>query len=281
MSYKICEAELAHIPSLMKLYYQVYGSNYPLALGYDRPTMENALGHPEDYLWLVAILEQTVIASCIFQLQPCHGVGKVVGVAVSPDHRGKHLSTILIKEGTDRLFKANNIHALYTTTRTVSIAPQLMFLSNDYYPLGIFPNAHKIQQFETLTFMGAFAPGVLDQREYVKVASKKLNPILKISNQILGKKLASSDHKQQVNTQLLKSVALRDLDEEENFEFIYAPTFVLRHYQERIKSKSAPNTLFSPFELPNLLIVSAKSDLELYAYFSPKDHYCVLVGCNK
>jgi hypothetical protein len=113
----------------------------------------------------------------------------------------------------------------------------------------------------------------------VKVSSKKLHPILKISNKILGKKSASERIKDELRQQLSPEIALKELSSEENFEFIYAPAFVLRTFKERFHG--ATNTIFSPFELPNLLIVSSKTNLELYAYFSPKDHYCVLVGCNK
>ncbi|MBF0362093.1 MAG: GNAT family N-acetyltransferase [Oligoflexia bacterium] len=295
--FKNIVANKSHIPELLNLYYAVYGSDYPISIGYDFKVMEYAITHPEEYLWMVALAQtqsrdgvnssEKVVGSTVFQLYNSYGVGKVIAVAVLPEYRGNHISTRLITEGTKIIFEQRkNIHALYTTTRTLSAASQLMFLSNGYYPLGIFPNAHKIKQFETLTFMGSFRSDVLEKREYVQVASDKLKPILKISNKIFGKKSVSPLKKVPVP---MEQADLKEFSKEGMFEFIFAPNFVKKFYQQNkdkyccgssVVSRSS-GRIVSPFETPNLLIVAPQIDLELFAYFSPKDHYCVLVSCNK
>ncbi|MBF0299525.1 MAG: GNAT family N-acetyltransferase [Oligoflexia bacterium] len=279
MAFSIMEANLTHTQDLLNLYFVVYGSDYPISIGYDVKVMEYALTHKDEYYWLVAVNEKgTVVGSAVFQLHTKYGVGKVIAVAVLPECRGQHISTKLITEGTKIIFeqKNNGIHALYTTTRTQSVASQLMFLSNGYYPLGIFPNAHKIQNFETLTFMGAFRSDVFDKREYVSVASDKLKPILKLSNKMFGKKTNLQEKKSRL---ISEQVDIKNFSKDEKFEFIFAPNFVQKLYQESSEIES--ESIIWPFEIPNLLIVASKIDLKLFAYFSPKDHYCVLIGCNK
>lgn len=282
MSFTIRTASIEDINSLLSLYFAVYGPSYPISIGYDRQVMESALNASEDFYWLIAITDKKrVVGSAVFQLNHKYKVGKVIAVVVHPEFRGQHISHELIKEGTEKVLSSIfKINALYTTTRTLTVASQLMFLSNSYYPLGIFPNAHKIQNFETLTFMGAFADRVLDKREYEAVASDKLKPLLKISNRLFGKKKNSAIKKYRLPPATTNTHDLK-FSSEANFEFIFAPNFVKKLYQEWLQENKDEDNIIWPFETPNLLIVDSEIDLKLFLYFGPKDHYCALIGYNK
>ena len=275
---RACES---NIKELLNLYYQAYGKDYPLAIGSDREFMRKAILSNGEYLWVVGKDKKEnnkIVGSAIFQLDQDSRIGKVMGVAVSLGYRGKGVAAKLIEFGTVQLLeKEDLIYALYTTTRTLSVSSQIMFLKNGYYPLGIFPNAHKIHFFESLTFMGKFRKGILEKRNYVSVISTKLKPLLKISNKVLGKKSATKIKK---NESIHMKYELEKSSIDSEYEFIHAPEFVRRRY-EKLIPKDRRKTYCSPFEIPNFLIASKKTDFELYAYISQKDYYCAIIAFNK
>lgn len=277
MDLQIDRAAHKDIKALINLYFQVYGPDYPIRIGQDPVIMKYAIDHPEEYLWLVMREKQKkIVASTIFQLDRKTKIGRVIGVVVAHKYRGKHIAGQLIQYGTSKLLGPNeDINALYTTTRTISIASQLMFLNKGYLPLGIFPNAHKIKHYETLTFMGAFRDGVLEKRKFVPNIPDKLKPILKISNQVLGKKIKyPAPQKSNMNPH---SYYLDDYSNDQ-FEFIFAPEFVKKRFNKTFHQTR--DDYFFPFDTPNLLVTTTQTDLELYTYFGPKDHYCALIACT-
>jgi len=280
MDIVIDQARKTDVRKLMNLYFQVYGRDYPIKIGNDARAMRLAIETPCEYLWLVGRDRDKydkIVASTVFQLDRKTKIGRVIGVVVLPKYRGKSIAHKLISHGSNQLLQEQvDINALYTTTRTLSISGQLMFLNNDYVPLGIFPNAHKIKNYETLTLMGKFREGVLSKRKYIPVISEKLKPILKISNQFLGKK---GDPQFEERASIHKNYRFKKGASEENFEFIFAPEFVKSRFCKLFQDER--DDYFFPFDAPNLLISAVKSDLELYAYFGAKDHYCALIACNK
>ena len=281
MEFNIVKATLVDIPDILNIYYRVYKNDYPLSLGTNADEIKVALLCPDRYLWLIAkdpTNHNKSIGSIIFQIDKCSRTGKVMGVAVMPGYQGRGVAKLLIQKGTTQLLELEkDLDALYTTTRTVSVASQLLFLKNGYYSLGIFPNAHKIHSFETLTFMGYFRKNVLENRQYIYTISPKLKPLLKISNRILGKKRCIMQKKEET---VSHTYDLKYSPIENDFEFILAPSFVKKRFQKTFP-KEFRDKEFTPFEDPNLLIVATESDFELYAHLSHKDHYCAIIGTNQ
>ncbi|MBF0206878.1 MAG: GNAT family N-acetyltransferase, partial [Oligoflexia bacterium] len=183
----ITEAREEDLEQLLNLYFSIYGNDYPLKIGLERNATQQALADHQNYYWLVAkVTDGTIVGSCLFELDWKYKIGKVSGVVVHRDHQGKGISGRLVREGSDKILNQQvGINTLYTTTRTLSVVPQLMFLNNGYIPLGIFPNAHKIKEYETLTLMGAFRRGVLRKRAKVESVPPEVLPILDIVNELL------------------------------------------------------------------------------------------------
>jgi hypothetical protein len=195
----------------------------------------------------------------------------VAGLVVDPAYRKQRLASKLVHEGTDRLLGVDGpVNSIYTTTRTNSVGVQLIFLRDGFLPLGIFPNAHKLGRYETLTLFAKFRPGVLERRKQVENVPRRLLPILGV---------LSAEHGIACHAQAAPTLPRAGHDEGAalEFEFIDAPEFVRRKFQSDV---SNPYDRFYPFHTPNFLMVSKDGAAEIYAYFSKSDRYCAITSLN-
>jgi GNAT superfamily N-acetyltransferase len=273
-------ATIDDIDHLLQLYRLVYGRNYPIAFGTD-PEAARAVIESRDDLWLVGRDPKTgrPVASVVFDVDGYSRIGKVAGVVVHPEFRGHGYASRMIELGTEKLLaEPNGPHSIYTTTRTNSLGPQMMFLRNGYLPLGIFPNAHKLKSYETLTLLAKFRSGVLVNRAPVEAVPRDLQGLLQILEHDHG-----INTKTQFTTEFGGSAAKpKNLAEKEpkaplEFEFVDAPAFVKRRFES---FGGDDYDRFFPFHQPNFLMVSTDGSVEIYAYFSPQDRYCAVVTAN-
>lgn len=277
MDLMIQKASLNDVEELLGLYVSVYGSDYPLLIGTNKDVMQAALKDPHKFLWLVMRdQERSIIAgSCIIEIDHEYKIGKVTGVAVSSNYRNKSIAKRLIEFAVDIVLREKkSVHSLYATSRTVSMGSQVMLLENQFIPLGIFPNARKIKSYETLTLVGRFGEGVLERRARVQKIPEVIAPLYKICNEVTK----SGWFPEVVEACPVSEVNITDSDDE-NFEFIFAPKFVERRFNEAFANDK--ESTFYPFHYPNLIISGCKSDFEIYASFSKKDHYCVWITSNR
>jgi len=274
-------AEVSDVEELIGLYVSIYGKDYPLELGTNAIAMKKAIEKRDEFLWLVMRdTEKGVTAgSIIFELDYNFKIGKVMGAVVGNPYQGQKVATRLIKEGVSRVFDeergANRrIHSLYATARTIGLSSQFMLINSGFSPLGIFPNARKIKTYESLTLLGMFAPGVLDRRAPLGQISKRIEPILKICNHAIGRD-------DSISPQVIECPGESPVEgsEEDEFEFIFAPTFVEKRFAEKFAEDR--ESIFYPFHTPNLIISSVQTDMEVYASFNKKDHYCVIITANQ
>ncbi|GAB4012916.1 MAG: hypothetical protein Fur0010_09180 [Bdellovibrio sp.] len=277
MDLMIQKASLSDVEELLGLYVSVYGNDYPLPIGTDKEVMQNALKDPNKFLWLVMRdQERSIIAgSCIVEIDQDYKIGKVTGVAVSQNYRQCGIARKMIDYAVDIVLEEKrSVHSLYATSRTVSIGSQKMLLDNNFIPLGIFPNARKIKTYETLTLVGKFAKGVLEKRARVERIPEVIQPLYRICNE----ETKANWFPEIVEACPLPEQKVDELDDE-NFEFIFAPKFVERRFDEVFNGDK--ESTFYPFHHPNLIISGCKSEFEIYASFSKKDHYCVWITSNR
>lgn len=275
MSLVIDQAKLEDINELIGLYLTIYGKDYPLEIGTNKDVMTKAILDKDSTLWLVMRdpANGAIAASCIFELDLDYKIGKITGMTVNKSYRGRGLASELIDAGIDEVLKkGKRVHSLYATSRTIEIASQKMLMSNGLKPLGIFPNARKIKHYETLTLMGIFGDGVLERRVPVEKVPPQMIPLYNAIGDVLG----GEGHPEKGETCPVNQEA-PDMAEED-FEYIDAPQFVEKRFNEIFKGDK--ESIFFPFHKPNLIISSNKCDLEIFASFSKKDHYCVLVTAN-
>lgn len=276
MSWQIEKAIVADVDELLKLYFLIYQNNYPLAICSDRAVMTAAIQNKNTH-WYVTRdpVSKAIIASTVFETDPQYKIGKLTGVVVHPEYRKRDLASLMIGRGTkELLLPAGPLRSIYTTTRTTSRGPQIMCLKNGFLPLGIFPNAHKIEEFETLTLMAKFGEGVIETKPSFCAVPEKIAPIAAIFNESVGVKtpveiIAGDAIPMFTSTQPSEPLA---------FELIHAKHYVKQRFNERYLD---PYDRFYPFHEPNMLIVSTNNEIEIFAYINEADGYVAIVALNK
>ena len=275
-AWKIEKAKVSDVDELLKLYFLIYQNNYPLAICSDRVVMTAALLNVNTHWYMIRDPKtKAIIASTVFETDALYDIGKLTGVVVHPDFRKQDLASKMIALGTSELLlPRGKLRSIYTTTRTVSKGPQIMCLKNGFLPLGIFPNAHKIEQFETLTLMAKYGEGVLESKEPFCAVPEKIAPILRIFQENIGRKQPI----EVITNAALPPRPIENSVEQLTFELIQAKHHVMRRFNEQYKD---PYDRFFPFHEPNMLMASTNGELEIFAYINKADGYVAIVALNK
>jgi len=261
---------LQDVDELLRLYFTVYGNTYPISLGTDRQVMSSAISAGKD-LWLVArgSIRNRIVGSAVIEIDHEEKIGKLAAVVSHPEYRRKGIAAMLIKSITQQAINGKApMNSIYTTTRTISIGPQLMCIGSGYIPLGIFPNAHKLKQYETVTLMTRYRSGVLNRRIPVQGISAKIAPLWYTMNGHIG-----SD----VVPRILPEEHFEAPGPAYEFEMIEAQKFILRRFLKFCRNSGEH---FYPFHLPNVLFISTDGSVEIFACLSRQDRYCTLISFN-
>ncbi len=272
----IKSAEINEVDEIINLYRVVYGKKYPISYGTDPELLKAAINDQETHLVLVAKnTEQNVITGAlIVEVDKTNKIGKLVGLVVHPTFQKNKIGNHLVVYASEYfLEKGNELNSLYATTRTLTIGPQRVFIKNNYLPLGIFPNAHRLSQYETVTLFAKFRKGLLEKRIPTHNISSSLVPMYNILKKIVPKFTLP----QVIDVSAENQEALPD-HEPWDFEVIRAPNYVYRKFLERFPD---PSDRFFPFHSPNMLIADKKGRMEIFAYFSKRDGYCTLIKATK
>ena len=239
----------------------------------------SALIQSENCLWLVArdLSAGRIVASTVFEIDRTNRIGKITGMVVHPDYRHQRLAQAMLDQGTVTLLSRNGaVHSLYATTRTNSTGPQMVFLHEGYLPLGIFPNAHRIRDYDTLTLFAKFAPGVLDRRLIPERAPICLKRIYEIATEHLPTDANRLPHPFPA---FVPELALAEhVTEPLDFEVISAPEYVQRRFETTFTD---PYERFYPFHVPNTIFASTNGEVEIFAHHSKPDRYCTIVALTK
>ncbi|MCK6598554.1 MAG: GNAT family N-acetyltransferase [Bdellovibrionaceae bacterium] len=260
------------VQDLLTLYFTIYGSNYPLLLGTDRNVMLEIIKN-QNNLWLVAVddLKKNICASAVFEVDNLYRIARAEGFVVHPDYQNHGLASKMLSYGSDFLLETTKrVNSIYATTRTLTLGPQMVFIKNNYVPLGIFPNAHRLSNYETLTLLAKHNKDVLSKRIPVDVAPELLGPIFKT----VGKNIKSNIPM----PKLLKMVRPKPSGEYLEFEIIHAPSYVQRKFNDAF---SDPFDQFFPFHKPNLLLSAKNGEVDIYGYLSESDGYCALITATE
>ena len=271
---KLQLATLNDVPEILTLYRLVYGKRYPIKYGTDADLLKSAIQNLETHMVLVAKnLEQNrIMGALIIEIDDFNKIGKLVGLVVHPEFQKNKIGNELVACASEFfLEKDTRLNSLYATTRTVTVGPQRVFIKNNYLPLGIFPNAHRLHKYETVTLLAKFRKGLLEQRPPTKEMSPGLVPLYNIIKDLVPN-IDIPDVKEPKK--------LPSYEDEENWEFeiIRAPNYVYRKFMEAFPN---PKDRFFPFHSPNMLIADKKGRIEIFAYFSKRDGYCTFISSTK
>lgn len=261
------------VEEMIKLYFTVYGHSYPINYGRDPELLLRAISSDENHMVYIARDRefQKIVGICIYEIDRFNKIGKVVGLVVHPDYRRQNLGHDLVTMGSETLIhEGGDLNSLYATTRTLSLGPQLIFLKDDYLPLGIFPNAHRLKQYETLTLLAKFKVGVLERRQGPRLVSPKLMPLYRALHSV--QPLVNIP---ECGANVSLAANKDDSGGDWEYEAIKAPAYVSRRFREKFPK---PEDRFFPFHTPNFLISEKKARGDFFGYFSESDGYCTLIS---
>ncbi|MBC7544304.1 MAG: GNAT family N-acetyltransferase [Candidatus Sericytochromatia bacterium] len=143
---------------IYQLYRAIYHGEYTLPIVNLRAERALALADPDCY-WLVNEFEGQIIGSVIFQIDRRTRNGKVSAAAVLPDYRRLDLMFHSIGAGIQKLlFDERQCDVVYATTRTRSMGPTRLLRKLKFVSLGLFPNVHRLAEYETHGLMAFFHP---------------------------------------------------------------------------------------------------------------------------
>lgn len=271
---QIQEADIGDVDEIINLYRSVYGRRYPISYGTDPDLLKKSIKDKETHMCLVArdVMNRIIGGALIIEIDAFNKIGKLVGLVVHPTYQRNKIGNSLVAHVSEFFLKKDQrLNSLYATTRTISVGPQMVFLKNDYLPLGIFPNAHRLHQYETVTLFAKFREGILEKRIPELNAATMLMPLYDILKNLVPKISIPKGFEP-------KALKSKDDGEDWVFEIIRAPSYVYRKFQERFPD---PSDRFFPFHTPNMLIADKKGRIEIFAYFSKRDGYCTLIKATK
>jgi len=267
---KIQDADINDVDEIINLYRAVYGKKYPISYGTDPELLTKSINNNETHKCLVMrdVMNRVIGGALIVEIDSFNKIGKLVGLVVHPTYQRHKIANSLIEFASDLFLKKDlRLNSLYATTRTITVGPQMIFIKNNYLPLGIFPNAHRLQQYETVTLFAKFRDGILEKRKLDVSTSSRVIPLYEILKKLVPKINIPKPAIQTLNNNQVN-------DEDWEFEIIRAPNYVLRKFYERFPD---PNDRFFPFHSPNMIIADKKGRIEIFAYFSKRDGYCTLI----
>jgi N-acetylglutamate synthase-like GNAT family acetyltransferase len=269
------KAQVSDVDEIINLYRLVYGRKYPISYGTDPDLLARAITNDKSHMVLVArdLGKKVIMGALIVEIDLDNKIGKLLGLVVHPTFQKNKIGNQLVVYVDEHfLEKETELNSLYATTRTVTVGPQRVFIKNHYLPLGIFPNAHRLHQYETVTLFAKFRKGLLEKRLPPPEVSSSLLPMYQIlQNLVPDLSLPKS----------LEEIALPAPSEEGvdwDFEIIRAPNYVYRKFLETFPDSK---DRFFPFHTPNMLIAEKKGRIEIFAYFSKRDGYCTLIKATK
>ncbi len=134
---------------IVALYDHIYQGSYTLDIVNEPADRLQALKDANHY-WLIVDDGEAIVGSVILELNPDQRHGKVFAAVMRDDFRRYDVMSRLIGMGIQKLMYDDRLcDAIYATTRTASIGPRQLMKKLGFVSLGIFPNVHRLAEYET------------------------------------------------------------------------------------------------------------------------------------
>ncbi len=254
---------------LAEIYYDVYEGTYSDSLMRDPSAIKNYILSEEGF-WFISKLDNgPVIASVLFNYDQENHIAKAYGAVVRHEYRGHNLMEELLTYGINYLKEhTNGVDIIYSTTRTVNEAAQTLTENLGFKKLGIFPNAHRTNEYETHCLTAIITPEALSKR----MANYKIHHDVEelfniVAEEVPLPKLES----------IIPENPTKELVGSDELEVIRSKKFISYRYKDLKENKKLEFEFF-PFHKPNLLILSPDQSIELFCHLSETDGHCVVIG---
>lgn len=253
---------------IVTLYNEVYQGTYSDQNLTDFNLVQKELNKPSSILF-VAEGKQKIVACLNMKYDLNNELVKASAAVVDPKYRGHNLTEKLINSGLDYIRSLDKkISLVYSTTRTVNAAAQILTQHLGFKRLGVFPNVHKTIEYETHTLAAILYDDIFSKRYTdfkLHPATASLFEIVKDECDLAPLEVASSWVEKEYNGVVPE------------LEFLIAKNYVRTKYNLR-KEMDDIDLGFFPFHEPNTMITSADSKIEVYLYVNDVDMHCVVTG---
>ncbi len=246
---------------IFRLYQAVYEGTYTLPIVNMRDERTRALGDPDTW-WLVDLTpDGQVVGSVIFSVDPAIRCGKVFAAVTHPDYRRGDVMFKTIRAGVDEiLLQQRLVDVIYATTRTRNHGPSGLLRKLGFISLGIFPNVHRLVEYETHGLMAVFHDDAFGARERLP----KLIPEVSGFYEIIRRGFELEPAEIVPVADRLKLYVLKGSQAAEAFEEDKTSGDLLMH--------------FFPFHKPNILMSTESGTIRAFLNREGKDGHGVVVG---
>ncbi len=255
---------------ISQLYFDVYEGMYPDPLMKDVSLIKNFINSHQGFWFITKDEKNNIIASVLACYDQENLIAKAFGAVVRHEYRGQGVMEDLLGFGIEYLKSHTpaGVDVIYSTTRTVNEAAQTLTEKLGFKKLGIFPNAHRTNDYETHCLTAIITPAALEKR----FKNYRLHHNLQSLYQVVNSEIPLGE---------LETVApeapTKVLVTPGELEVIQSPKFVAFRY-ETLKAEKRLEFEFFPFHQPNLMIISPDQSIELFCHLSAVDGYCVIIG---
>ena len=261
-------ASVDDIFEISQLYFDVYEGTYTDPLMKDLHLMRQFILSDSGFWFIAKDQSDTVVASVLAAYDPENLIAKAFGAVVRIELRGQGIMERLLDYCIQHLRRCTaGVDVIYSTTRTVNEAAQTLTEKLGFKKLGIFPNSHRTNDYETHCLTAIITEEGLKKRNSDYLIHHELESLYGIVKEEVG--LEEKD-------KILPEPPSKKLVTPEDLEVIKSPRFVSYRYNH-LKSEKKLEFEFFPFHQPNLVMVTPDQTIELFCHLSP-DGYCTIVG---
>jgi N-acetylglutamate synthase-like GNAT family acetyltransferase len=261
-------AETKDTAEIIGLYNSSYEGFYPDPIFTNYHLLKNEILRKNKKLYVVR--NETDVVGCISVLyDPENRIARAGSIVVAPECQGQNLSRKLIEFGIkDIKENTKGLSLLYLTSRTIHRSMQFIANKMGFKQLGIFPNAHKVHNYETHILSALY----FEEEQKVRFVDFEQHPMIKplfdiVQNECSLPQMAESS-----------GFVTKEFNSEmPTLEFIHASSFVKANYEEA-KSNSEIDLGFFPFHQPTAMITSPNGSIQVYVSINQIDKHCVITG---
>lgn len=259
----------ADIFQISQLYFDVYQGTYPDPLMKDFALIKRFINSEAGFWFITKDENGEIIASVLAAYDQENLIAKAFGAVVKTDARGHGIMENLLGWGIKYLIeKTPGVDVIYSTTRTVNEAAQTLTEKLGFKKLGIFPNAHRTNEYETHCLTAIIREQALEKRYTNYKLHHSLESLYKIVDSEVG--LGSLET-------IVPETPSKVLMSPGEIEVLQSQKFINYRYNH-LKAEKKLEFEFFPFHQPNLMIISPDQSIELFCHLSPVDGYCVIIG---
>jgi RimJ/RimL family protein N-acetyltransferase len=253
---------------ISQLYFDIYQGTYPDPLMKDFSSIKNFISSQEGF-WFIAKQEGMILGSVLANYDQENLIAKAFGAVVRKEFRGQGIMEELLAFAIDYLQKNTiGVDVIYSMTRTVNEAAQTLTEKLGFKKIGIFPNAHRTNEYETHCLAAIITPQALEKRHKDFLLHHKIETLYKIVDTEVGLGALES---------IVPDMPSKKLEHPGELEILQSPKFVAHRYAS-LKAEKKLEFEFFPFHQPNLMIITPDQSVELFCHLSPVDGYCVIIG---